>query len=97
MNIDASRQTVLEAIVGRRSVRSFLDRPALRGTIEKTLAAASRAPSGKASIWFWSYAVAMKPAASRINPPAPPSTILRRLSLKPPFEPTALTAMHTAV
>lgn len=38
--------TVAEAVLARRSVRAFLDRPVDRATVEKLLEAACRAPSG---------------------------------------------------
>jgi nitroreductase len=38
--------TVAEAVLARRSVRAFLDRPVDRATVEKLLDAARRAPSG---------------------------------------------------
>lgn len=43
---DDAATTALEAIESRRSVRAFLDRPVPRATVERILAAASRAPSG---------------------------------------------------
>lgn len=38
--------TVTEAVLGRRSIRAFLDTPVERGTIEEILTLAARAPSG---------------------------------------------------
>lgn len=38
--------TVTEAVLARRSVRAFLDRPVERGTVAEILEAAARAPSG---------------------------------------------------
>lgn len=43
---DARRRLVDEAILSRRSVRAFLDRPVPRATVEEILAVARRAPSG---------------------------------------------------
>lgn len=38
--------TVEDAIMGRRSIRAYLDKPVPRATLEKVLAIAARAPSG---------------------------------------------------
>ena len=38
--------TVEDAIIGRRSIRAYLDKPVARATIEKILTIAGRAPSG---------------------------------------------------
>jgi hypothetical protein len=54
--------------------------------------ASYRAERGRGtSCEFWRYAVAMHAAATSISPPALPSTILRRVSLRPFLEPTELT------
>ena len=53
-----------EAIRGRRSVRSFLDRPVTRETIERLLEAATWAPSG-GNAQTWRFVVVMDPAEIR--------------------------------
>lgn len=50
-----------EAIKGRRSVRSFLDRPVARETIERLLEAAIWAPSG-GNAQTWRFVVLTNPA-----------------------------------
>jgi nitroreductase len=44
--MSAKRNTVSDAVLGRRSVRAFLPRPVERAVIEGLLAIAARAPSG---------------------------------------------------
>jgi nitroreductase len=44
--VSGERNTVTEAVLGRRSTRAFLARPVERGVIEEILDLAARAPSG---------------------------------------------------
>lgn len=56
---------VIEAITGRRSVRGFSDKSVGRDTVEKILAAASRAPSGS-NIQPWKVHVVAGKARDRL-------------------------------
>jgi nitroreductase len=54
---------VPEALLTRRSVRNFLDRPVARETIEEILALASRAPSGSNTQPWRAYVLTGEPLA----------------------------------
>ncbi|HEV7661467.1 MAG TPA: nitroreductase [Allosphingosinicella sp.] len=58
--------TVAEAVMARRSVRAFLDRPVDRATVAEMLAAAGRAPSG-GNLQPWHVDVLAGPALAALK------------------------------